>query len=944
MRLKALELEGFKTFAEKQVFDFTQYPDDGLCFVTGNNKVDPELGANGAGKCLPSYTMLQDAFSGERATIQEWLLRITAGSSLSVWGLDTDHRLRPTLVTDVFSTGQKQLLRLHLTNGSYQDLSETHPVITSYGQSQASELSCGDLVMAPSLLQVNQSESSKVCLPSHIIKPLVAQALADLDKESADRWLVKSKEATCELEGLSELAALSGHLKLLELVHADIYWTRVDRIETLGIEPTFDISVSNETHLYALDNIITHNSSIFDGLTTAFYGKTSRGLKAGDVASWQVAHELADKAEAAIESGGKKMTKKAITPSVTTACTFENYNGDECHINRRWNPNVLTLQVGDGEPKNVDQAEIDSMIGYNFDEFLQAAYFSQFQDLFLDMGSAERSALVAKVLNLDVWDIHSDSAKQDADTQKAVIENDRKAIERLKGQIEELEAQDLSDQIAEWQHTHDIELKGMNESLTQHKKSEKKLKDAFTKADDADKAQDEIVSKLEDDLEATVKTAIKPLQDELAVILVKSDEDLKLADELDDDNDDSDKRDFKSEIRVASKEESRLAVELASLEKDMDKIEAKAKKVEALEGDCSSCGQPITEDHVDHELDNCDKELETIEAQADSIEVSLKKAKRTLKALEKESDAADDARKESALKQKRVMSLLRTERADTERDYADRLKTKETEVRAESREALKAAQATLTKTTADLTTAKTAKRDWTNALEDLVSDVEDCEDEKNPHAVLQAKNADRLEGLNKERENSFDLLEAKVEDESASRYWVRGFKSVKLFAVSNALNELEAEVNSALDGLGLGGWSVEFDVDKENKSGTLSKGFFAFINGPDNLEPVKWEAWSGGESQRLRLAASLGLANMIRSSKGLDLPFEIWDEPSQWMSDAGITGLLDVLQRRAKRLKRQIWLIDHRGLEHPFDAAICVTKTLEGSKISDVTNTFGSAD
>jgi DNA repair exonuclease SbcCD ATPase subunit len=683
-------------------------------------------------------------------------------------------------------------------------------------------------------------------------------------------------------------------------------------------------------------------STIFDALTNACFGKTSRGLKAGDVASWQVAHELADQAEAAIEAGGKKLTKKATTPSVTTAVSFENYNGDLCHINRRWNPNVLTMQVGDGEPKNVDQADIDSMIGYNFDEFLQAAYFSQFQDLFLDMGSSERAALIAKVLNLDVWDKHSDAAKHDADDQKKIIEEDRKAIERLKGQIEELEAQDLAVQIANWDDEQAIDLKKLQEVLATHKKSEKKVKEAVTKADKADKRQDEIVTKLEDEQEATVQEAIKPIQDELAAIIKKSDEDLELAESLDDENYKDSERDFKTEIRDAEKKESQLSIDLSSLEKAMDKVEAKAKKVEKLEGDCSSCNQPITAEHVDHELDVCDKELAELEDQADALEVDLRKAKKVLKKLETEEAADSDAKKASTLKQKQMMTLLRNERADTERDYADRIKTKESDVRADSREALKGAQVLLTGTTATLTAAKTTLRDWKNDLDDCNSDVEDCEDEKNPHIVQQEKNTKRLSTLTTEREAAFTLLEQKVEDESASRYWVRGFKSVKLFAVSNALNELEAEVNSALDGLGLGGWSVEFDVDKENKSGTLSKGFFAFINGPDNLEPVKWEAWSGGESQRLRLAASLGLANMIRSSKGLDLPFEIWDEPSQWMSDAGITGLLDVLQRRAKRLKRQIWLIDHRGLEYPFDATICVTKTLEGSTIANVTGKLGN--
>ena len=748
-------------------------------------------------------------------------------------------------------------------------------------------------------------------------------------------------------------------------------------------------------------------STVFDA---ALFGKTSRGLKASDVASWQIAGELQEKAERAIEEGKKAPSKKALTPSVTTRLTFENHSGDTCIINRRWNPNVLTLQVNDGDPKNVDQTELDALIGYNFDEFLQAAYFSQFQDLFLDMGSTERSALVAKVLSLDIWDKYADNAKKEADGLKDQVDEHRRQIERIRGQVEELEAQDLSTQIAEWDHAWEQELADITAELEAQRKQEPELEKSEADAKQARDEQAQKVADLEDELEDAVEAVLKPLDTEQAKKLAEVDERLEAQEskreaalrrmqaviekgaaeslaEVDDEIEKVEKAreaarskadavDHSEDLRELSRKEATLTGEIERIEADMDKVEARADKVEKLEGDCSACGQPITEEHVDHELDACEKELAALDEKAEQADTELTKVRKQIRKLEREAKAAEESQKAADAEFRTQLKDLRDRRADVEDenkqharellagvedkfrdalkalreersalDKAGRVARQEAEqsIRDERRGQIKAEQEILGTLTEKARYVTSTLKDCRRAITDLEADLEDCKADKNPHRVQQEKNAKRLEALNDDREKQFAELEALVESEQASRYWVKGFKSVKLFAVSAALNELEAEVNNALDGLGLGGWSVEFDVDKENKNGNLSKGFFAFISGPDNLEPVKWEAWSGGESQRLRLAASLGLANMIRASKGLELPFEIWDEPSQWMSDSGITGLLDVLQRRARRLKRQIWLIDHRGLEHPFDSVICVEKTHSGSTIKNVTHEFAGA-
>ena len=64
-------------------------------------------------------------------------------------------------------------------------------------------------------------------------------------------------------------------------------------------------------------------------------------------------------------------------------------------------------------------------------------------------------------------------------------------------------------------------------------------------------------------------------------------------------------------------------------------------------------------------------------------------------------------------------------------------------------------------------------------------------------------------------------------------------------------------------------WRIEFDVERETKAGGISKGFVVFVHPSDKADPVRFEAYSGGETQRLRMAGDLGLANLIMERAGL---------------------------------------------------------------------------
>lgn len=219
-------------------------------------------------------------------------------------------------------------------------------------------------------------------------------------------------------------------------------------------------------------------------------------------------------------------------------------------------------------------------------------------------------------------------------------------------------------------------------------------------------------------------------------------------------------------------------------------------------------------------------------------------------------------------------------------------------------------------------------------LDRMEEDAEAIEKEVNPFLDVQAKAKEEGVRLRREERETQRALDTSMEKYELYSYWVKGFKELRLSLIAEALTELEIEVNSCVTALGLVGWELQFNVDKETKGGTLQRGFSVQVISPSNKRPTPWEAWSGGEAQRLRIAATMGLSNLIRSRMGCNLNLEVWDEPSQGLSPQGVQDLLESLEHRATQESRQIWIVDHTSYSFGgFAGGATITKTKKGSVI-----------
>lgn len=563
-------------------------------------------------------------------------------------------------------------------------------------------------------------------------------------------------------------------------------------------------------------------TTLWEAICWAIYGKTSRGLKAGDICNW---------------GAGK---------STCVELDWINDDGTDGRLIRTWGPISWTLN---GEDLTKDASSpLASQLRLSFAPFLHSILMSQNQPMFLDLKAEAKAAVFSEVMNLDGWLGYSSRASdlaREADTECRFWE---RKVASLQGELQAAaKSEDFEDRSAAWQADHKRDLE---EILRRYSDLIARLEPAKAKVVEAELAESR--------------------KRELYAEKLNQVEEYSAA---------------RSRFRAATDDaKERMSKARADLER-----RASHKVRLEMNQPCGECGHV----YLSEELASRQREARTqwsiAMEESQTAYAKLKKAEREESIMERSID--------------------------------------------ESRERMKQAMDAHHLATLDLKDARRALLDLEKRLDAMEDEAEKVEKDRNPYEALSQEATERRAEIAAE----LTAAERKRQDyyERWMRYsfWVRGFKEVRLQRISEALTQLEVEVNNCVVELGLVGWELLFAVDKESKSGSMQRGFTVHVLSPDNKKPVPWEAWSGGESQRLRLAGNAGLSNLIRSTTGTPLDLEVWDEPTNGMSPEGIDDLLECLAARAKREARQIWVVDHRALgSGVFDGNYRVIKDKNGSR------------
>jgi DNA repair exonuclease SbcCD ATPase subunit len=176
------------------------------------------------------------------------------------------------------------------------------------------------------------------------------------------------------------------------------------------------------------------------------------------------------------------------------------------------------------------------------------------------------------------------------------------------------------------------------------------------------------------------------------------------------------------------------------------------------------------------------------------------------------------------------------------------------------------------------------------------------EEQVNPFRAQLKLTADaqkQLAGVIKEGQTNLEKLNRSAE---RAKFWIKGFKDVRLYVIEEVLAELEVTTNAILEDMGLPGWSVQYGVERETASGGVQRGITVVINGQDGTgtKPVNFSCWSGGEAQRLRLAGAMALSEVLLDRAGVTTNIEILDEPTRSMTVEGARDLTSYLAERAE--------------------------------------------
>lgn len=212
----------------------------------------------------------------------------------------------------------------------------------------------------------------------------------------------------------------------------------------------------------------------------------------------------------------------------------------------------------------------------------------------------------------------------------------------------------------------------------------------------------------------------------------------------------------------------------------------------------------------------------------------------------------------------------------------------------------------------------------------------------NPHTEqLQNLRRQKAQLETQQEELQEDILKAQKQIER-TKFWVKGFKDVALYLIEEVLAELEAVTNATLGEIGLVDWRVEYALERETKAGTVRRGINVTVLPPSDYvaakdgkaAPIRWECWSGGEEQRLRLVGAIALSDVLLRHAGVEASIEIYDEPCKYVSGTGVQELCNYLKDRAQSQNKTLWFIDHLVREgSTFAGTVVVQKTIEGSVI-----------
>jgi DNA repair exonuclease SbcCD ATPase subunit len=616
----------------------------------------------------------------------------------------------------------------------------------------------------------------------------------------------------------------------------------------------------------------------------------------------------------------------------TTEVEFHVFIDETLYKVKRYGP-PMKVEIND---VIVTQNEVDQLFCLSKLRFLNSVIFGQGVELFPDKDTSERGALLDEVLSLSVWQKATEAASSKQSSLEKVLEQKKTARAFTNGSLNSLATEEtLSADIQTWNLERDLRLASLDKQSRDW--ADEKVRQVTLLESQAinwlGKQQEQIIH-LTESIAEWKQSKMTEAEDKLQQI---EDLETRLA-----------PLEFEYENFVSNPLQGHIQ-QMQLLVKEFEKINkeqtailykttydiASCDTAASLwtQETCPTCFQKIEHDKKKHELECVGKIKKTLEDTRDKAQAVVEVKSKEIIDFNLQiqgcivTNSQHNGKKQ--ILEKEVKSL-KDQIRQIEKDASALVRAHDNDPYIKQLAVLENENNPFTKQIVDV---KNKKDPY--AIQMAAVSIEENPFIKKLERVKEERS--RLLTLLVAQETEYKLIESQV---IAAEYWKHGFKRIRLYFVQQVLAVLQLEIQSAISALGLTGWSVALATETETKSATIKLGVQIHISSP--TAQGTWDVWSGGETQRLRLAIAMGLASLIHRAAGVRFTFEVWDEPSSWLSSEGIEDLLQSLQYRAEANDKQIWIVDHRALAFSgFKEIWTVVKETTGSKIYKVSEHDG---
>ena len=702
-------------------------------------------------------------------------------------------------------------------------------------------------------------------------------------------------------------------------------------------------------------------STLWESILWCLYGITSKGETISQLVSW-----------------GAEDLAVEITLSIS---------GVIYTIKREGPPERVYLNG-----TKVDQRRIDELLGLSKVPFRHAVIFSQKLKLFPDLSIPERGALLEETLGLSQWAAYSKQATTALSERDKERQNRALALTRVKGRLEGMPLEeDLLKQQSDWEIKRSFAISTFTNDRIDWTNNRVDAMAAVAAKIEAWEAQrDGAVASLEGQ-EATWETdrAVRKYAavDSSGIFEVDRNfflKGLEAKQQLWEEQTMAEIEGLATELSAAEGVRDALQCQLASKDYKPEIVQLSERKVAeekelsvlatrkgnlayrltqlnndrlSLSGPsvCKTCGQPIDDTQAKKALlavlaqiaENTPA-LAELELQHSQVEASVVALREILTVIRGKQQAEDGrvagVGRELATQNREIARLtalgarLYSQLENNDSPHVASITMKKAEVNPHVADITRIESET--NPYPQLIAAKKAEicPHWAEydrldaEINPFIARIDEEKGKVNPFDSVMADWRVKRGALLAEIGDSESLLSQVEKEITTIEFWKDGFKRIRLYLMNKVLRALEIEVNSALSTLGMNDWHVTLPSETENKSGTVKFGVQIIVRSPK--KEAAWEAWSGGEEQRLRLGLSLGLASLIQRASGSWWNLEVFDEPSIYLSEQGVAALLETLDYRATAQNKPIWVVDHTALTHvAFKEAWAVVKGPDGSKI-----------